>query len=136
MGKVSIIATIKVKDGRGDDMIAAFEKGAALLHTEPGTESTRCTATRRPQHLLRDRAVHRPGCARRPPGRARLKALGGSLGDAIESFDLQFCQPRSSAPDLCLGGRWARGCRSTKQSSSTQPGRPRRGQGAPARAAG
>jgi len=38
MGKVSIIATIKVKDGRGDDIIAAFAKGAELLHTEPGTE--------------------------------------------------------------------------------------------------
>ena len=38
MGKVSIIATIKVKDGRGDDVIAAFAKGAELLHTEPGTE--------------------------------------------------------------------------------------------------
>ena len=94
MGKISVIATIKVKDGRGDDIIAAFEKGAALLHTEPGTEqyilhrSSSDPNTFFVTELYTDQAaldVHQSGEV--------AKALGGSLGDAIESADLQFCAP-------------------------------------------
>ena len=94
MGKVSIVATITVKDGRGDDVIAAFAKGAELLHTEPGTEMY---ALHRNQNdpitfyvveLYTDQAAvdaHMAGEV--------MKALGGGLGDAVESFDLQFANP-------------------------------------------
>jgi len=94
MGKISVVATIKAKDGRGDDIIAAFEKGAALLHTEPGTEqyvlhrSSSDPNTFFVTELYTDQAaldVHQGGEV--------TKALGGGLGDAIESADLQFCTP-------------------------------------------
>ena len=94
MGKISVVATIKAKDGRGDDIIAAFEKGAALLHTEPGTEqyvlhrSNSDPNTFFVTELYTDQAAleaHQSGEV--------TKALGGSLGDAIESADLQFCAP-------------------------------------------
>ena len=94
MGKVSIIATIKVKDGRGDDIIAAFAKGAELLHTEPGTEQYVLHRNQNDPNtfyvteLYTDQAAldaHQSGEVAR--------ALGASLGDAIESADLQFAQP-------------------------------------------
>ena len=94
MGKVSVIATIKVKDGRGDDVIAAFEKGAALLHTEPGTEVYMLHRNQNDPNtfyvteLYTDQAAvdaHMSGEV--------MQALGGGLGDAIESFDLQFANP-------------------------------------------
>jgi quinol monooxygenase YgiN len=94
MGKISVIATIKVKDGRGDDIIAAFEKGAALLHTEPGTEQYILHRNQKDPNvfyvteLYTDQAaldVHQSGEV--------AKALGGALGDAIESADLQFANP-------------------------------------------
>jgi quinol monooxygenase YgiN len=94
MGKISVIATITVKDGRGDDIIAAFEKGAALLHTEPGTEMYVLHRNRNDPNtfyvteLYTDQAAldaHQSGEV--------AKALGASLGDAIESADLQFAQP-------------------------------------------
>ena len=94
MGKVSIIATIKVKDGRGDDIIAAFAKGAELLHTEPGTEQYVLHRNQNDPNtfyvteLYTDQAAldaHQSGEV--------AKALGASLGDAIESADLQFAQP-------------------------------------------
>ena len=94
MGKISVIATIKVKDGRGDDIIAAFEKGATLLHTEPGTElyvlhrNSKDPNTFYVTELYTDQAAldaHQSGEV--------AKALGASLGDAIESADLQFCAP-------------------------------------------
>jgi quinol monooxygenase YgiN len=94
MGKISVIATITVKDGRGDDVIAAFEKGAALLHTEPGTEQYVLHRNQNDPNvfyvteLYTDQAaldVHQSGEV--------AKALGGALGDAIESADLQFATP-------------------------------------------
>jgi len=94
MGKISVIATIKVKDGRGDDIIAAFEKGAAPPHTEPGTElyvlhrNSKDPNTFYVTELYTDQAAldaHQSGEV--------AKALGASLGDAIESADLQFAQP-------------------------------------------
>ena len=94
MGKVSIIATITVKDGRGDDVIAAFAKGAELLHTEPGTEmyvlhrNQNDPNTFYVTELYTDQAAvdaHMSGEV--------MAALGGALGDAIESFDLQFANP-------------------------------------------
>jgi quinol monooxygenase YgiN len=94
MGKISVIATITVKDGRGDDVIAAFEKGAALLHTEPGTEQYVLHRNQNDPNvfyvteLYTDQAaldVHQSGEV--------AKALGGALGDVIESADLQFATP-------------------------------------------
>jgi quinol monooxygenase YgiN len=94
MGKVSVIATIKVKEGRGDDVIAAFASGAALLHTEPGTEQYLLHRNQNDPNtfyvteLYTDQAAldaHMAGEV--------MKALGGGLGDAIESFDLQFANP-------------------------------------------
>ena len=94
MGKVSVIATIKVKEGRGNDVIAAFASGAELLHTEPGTEQYVLHQNQNDPNtfyvteLYTDQAAldaHMAGQV--------MAALGGGLGDAIESFDLQFANP-------------------------------------------
>jgi quinol monooxygenase YgiN len=97
MSKVSVIATITAKAGRGDDIVAAFDGAKDAVAEEPGTL---VYALHRNQanpdlfyvtELYEDQAAldaHMAGPA--------MAALAG-LGDAIEGFDLQFATPVSVA---------------------------------------
>lgn len=97
MAMVSVVATITAKDGRGDEVIAAFERARQAVAAEPGTL---LYALHRNQNnpnvfyvteLYEDQAAldaHMAGEA--------MQALAG-LGDAIESADLQFATPVSVA---------------------------------------
>ena len=97
MSKVSVVATLTAKAGRGDEIIAAFEGAKDAVAGEPGTLMY---ALHRNQanpdvfyvtELYADQAAldaHMGGAA--------MAALAG-LGDAIESADLQFANPVSVA---------------------------------------
>lgn len=93
MSKVSVVATITAKAGRGDEVIAAFEGAKDAVQAEAGTL---VYALHRNQanpdvfyvtELYEDQAAldaHMAGPA--------MAALAG-IGDAIEGADLQFAVP-------------------------------------------
>jgi autoinducer 2-degrading protein len=97
MSKVSIVATITAKDGRGDEIIAAFDGAKDAIAAEPGTEVYVLHRNQNDPNvfyvteLYTDQAAvdaHMSGAA--------MQAMAG-IGDAIESFDLQFANPVSVA---------------------------------------
>jgi quinol monooxygenase YgiN len=95
MSKVSVVATITAKKGRGEEIIAAFDSAKDAVASEPGTL---LYVLHRNQsnpdvfyvtELYEDQAAldaHMSGAA--------VAALAG-IGDAVESFDLQFANPVS-----------------------------------------
>lgn len=97
MSHVSVIATITAKDGRGDEIIAAFDGAKDAVASEAGTL---VYVLHRNQNnpnvfyvteLYADQAAldaHMAGPA--------MAALAG-IGDAIEGVDLQFANPVSVA---------------------------------------
>ena len=94
MAKVSVIATIKAKDGRGDDIVNAFSAAAPVVAQEAGTEAYALHRNANDPNvfyvieLYSDQAAfdaHMAGDG--------VKAFGGGLGDAIDSFDMQFATP-------------------------------------------
>ena len=100
MSQVSVVATITVKDGRGDDLIAAFDGAKDAVQAEAGTLMYVLHRNQTDPNvfyvteLYEDQAaldVHMGGAA--------MAALAG-LGDAIEGADLQFATPVSVAKDI------------------------------------
>ena len=99
MSTVTVIASITVKDGKGDELLAGFEDFWPSLADEPGTEQyVLHRSTTNPNLFFvteqyTDQAAfdaHATG-----PGFAKL---GKGLGDYIESFDLQMAEPVRSQP--------------------------------------
>lgn len=97
MSKVSVIATITAKDGRGDEVIAAFEGAKDAVAAEAGTLVYVLHRNQSDPNvfyvteLYEDQAAldaHMAGPA--------MAALAG-LGDALEGADLQFAHPVSVA---------------------------------------
>lgn len=97
MSKISVVATITAKPGRGDDIIAAFDGAKDAVAGEAGTL---IYALHRNQanpdvfyvtELYEDQAAldaHMVGPA--------MAALAG-IGDAVDGVDLQFANPVSVA---------------------------------------
>jgi len=97
MSQVSVVATITVKDGRGDDLIAAFDGAKDAVQAETGTLMYVLHRNQTDPNvfyvteLYEDQAaldIHMGGAA--------IAALGG-VGDAIAGLDLQFATPVSVA---------------------------------------
>lgn len=95
MSHVSVVATITVKDGRGDDLVAAFDGAADAVQAESGTLMYVLHRNQTNPNvfyvteLYEDQAAldaHMAGAA--------MAALAG-VGDAIEGVDLQFAHPVS-----------------------------------------
>jgi len=100
MTKVSVVATITAKAGRGDEIIAAFDGARDAVASETGTlQYVLHRNQANPDvfyvtELYADQAAldaHMAGAA--------MAALAG-LGDAIESADLQFATP------VCVAKGW------------------------------
>ena len=97
MSQISVVATITAKAGRADDIIAAFDGAKHAVQGETGTLQYVLHRSQANPDLLfvtelyADQAAldaHMSGAA--------IAALGG-IGDAIESFDMQFATPVSVA---------------------------------------
>ncbi len=94
MGKVSVIATLTVKDGEADEFVAAFDQFFPSVEGEAGTEQyVLHHSTTKPNvffmtELYTDQAafdVH--------AGSDAFAALGVQLGDFIAGFELEVAEP-------------------------------------------
>jgi quinol monooxygenase YgiN len=100
MSKVSVVATITAKPGRGDEVVAAFEGAKDAVAAEPGTLSYilhRSSAN--PDVFYVTELYEDQAALDAHMGGPAMAALAG-LGDAIESADLQFATPVSAARGL------------------------------------
>jgi autoinducer 2-degrading protein len=94
MGKVSVIATLTVKDGKADTFPAAFDEFFRHVEGETGTEHYMLhRSTTNPNvffmtELYADQAAFDAHSAS-----DAFRQLGASLGDYIDRFDLQFAEP-------------------------------------------
>jgi quinol monooxygenase YgiN len=93
MSKVSVVATITAKAGRGDEIVAEFEKARDAVLAEAGTlmyvlhRQTANPDVFYVTELYEDQAAldaHMVGPA--------MAALAG-IADAVEGLDLQFAAP-------------------------------------------
>lgn len=96
MAKVSVIATIKVKDGRGDDIVNAFNAAAPVVSQEAGTEGydLHRNASDPNTFYVVERYADQAAFDAHMAGEG-VKVFGGGLGDAIDSFDMAFATPLS-----------------------------------------
>jgi quinol monooxygenase YgiN len=97
MSKVSVVATITAKPGRGDDIIAVFDGAREAVQAEAGTllyvlhRNAANPDVFYVTEVYEDQAAldaHMVGPA--------MAALAG-IGDAVEGVDLQFAAPVSVA---------------------------------------
>jgi (4S)-4-hydroxy-5-phosphonooxypentane-2,3-dione isomerase len=96
MAKVSVIATIKAKDGRGDDIVNAFNAAAPIVRQEAGTEAYGLHRNANDPNVLYVVEIYSNQAAfdAHMTGEG-VKVFGSRLGDAIDSFDMQFATPLS-----------------------------------------
>jgi quinol monooxygenase YgiN len=94
MGKVSVIATLTVKDGRGDALVAAFDEFFPNLEEERGTEHyVLHHSTTNPNVFFVTELYTDQAAFDAHSGSAEFAAFGAGLGDIIEGFDLQLAEP-------------------------------------------
>ena len=93
MNKVSVVVKITAKDGRADDIIAAFAGAKSAVDAEEGTEMyvLHQSLTDPNQLFVTEWYTDQAALDAHMAGEA-IKALGG-VGDAIESIDMQFTKP-------------------------------------------
>ncbi len=94
MGTVSVIATLTVKDGTGDTLLAAFDEFWPSLEREPGTKQYILhRSTTNPNLFFVTELYTDQAAFEAHAGGDGFAKLGGALGDFIESFDLQMAEP-------------------------------------------
>ena len=94
---VSVIATLTVKDGKGDDLVAAFEQFWPHLDTEPGTQQyVLHRSTTDPNVFFVTELYADQDAFDTHAGGPGFAQLGAALGDHIEQFDLQMAEPVKS----------------------------------------
>jgi quinol monooxygenase YgiN len=94
MGKVSVIATLTVKDGQGDAFVTAFEKFFPSIEDERGTEHyVLHHSTTNPNVFFVTELYTDQAAFDAHAGSDAFAALGAQLGDLIEGFDLQLAEP-------------------------------------------
>jgi quinol monooxygenase YgiN len=97
MSQVSVVATITVKDGRGDDLIAAFDGAKDAVQAESGTLMYVLHRNQTDPNVFYVTELYEDQAALDTHmGGAAIAALGG-VGDAIAGLDLQFATPVSIA---------------------------------------
>jgi len=94
MGQVSVIATITVKDGKADTLLAAFEVFFEHLAEEPGTEQyVLHRSTKDPNtFFVTERYTDQAAFDAHASSEA-FAAMGASLGDCIADFQLELAEP-------------------------------------------
>jgi quinol monooxygenase YgiN len=94
MGKVSVIATLTVKDDKADEFPAAFDEFFRHVETEGGTESyVLHRSTTNPNVFYMTELYTDQSAFDAHAGSDAFTKLGASLGDYIEGFDLQLAEP-------------------------------------------
>ena len=94
MGKVSVIATLTVKEGKADAFPAAFYEFFRHVETEDGTESyVLHRSTTNPNVFYMTELYTDQGAFDAHAGSDAFAKLGGSMGDYIDGFDLQVAEP-------------------------------------------
>jgi len=94
MGKVSVIATITVKDGKADTLLAAFDQFFDFVSDEPGTEQyVLHRSTTDPNRFFVVERYTDQAAFDAHAGGEGFAALGASLGDCIADFQLEMAEP-------------------------------------------
>ena len=94
MGKVSVIATLTVKDGQGDALVSAFDGLFPHIEGEDGTEHYILhRSTTNPNQFFVTELYTDQAAFDAHSGSDAFAKFGGGLGDIIEGFDLQMAEP-------------------------------------------
>jgi quinol monooxygenase YgiN len=103
MGKLSGLATITVKDGRGDELIDAFRGAAEHVAKEDGTEHYVLHRNNTDPNVFYVTEVYSDQAAYEThTSGAALAALGPALADIVEGFSFELATPVLSAGGLEL----------------------------------
>ena len=94
MGKVSVIATLTVKNGQGDALVTAFDSLFPHIEGETGTEHYLLhRSTTDPNRFFVTELYSDQAGFDAHAGSDAFAKFGAGLGDIIESFDLQMAEP-------------------------------------------
>ena len=94
MGKVSVIATVIVKEGQASTLLAAFEEFYEHLPDEPGTEQyVLHRSAKDPNTFFVTERYTDQAAFDAHAGGAGFSALGASLADCIADFTLELAEP-------------------------------------------
>ncbi|HEV2309444.1 MAG TPA: antibiotic biosynthesis monooxygenase family protein [Acidimicrobiia bacterium] len=94
MGKVSVVATLKVKDGRADTLVAAFDAFFEHLPDEPGTEQyVLHRSTTDPNTFFVIERYTDQDAFNAHAGSEAFAAMGAAMGDCIADFKLEMAEP-------------------------------------------
>ena len=94
MGKVSVIATVIVKEGQASTLLAAFEEFYEHLPDEPGTEQyvLHRSTTELNTFFVIERYTDQDAFNAHA-GSEAFSALGASLADSVADFKLEMAEP-------------------------------------------
>jgi (4S)-4-hydroxy-5-phosphonooxypentane-2,3-dione isomerase len=103
MSKVSLVARIEAKDGKADELVAAFDKLLAEVAKEPGTiHYVLHKSTTDPNALYVTEIYEDQAALDAHMGSDHFKSFGAGLADLVNGADLQFLTPVSAAKGLDL----------------------------------
>jgi len=94
MGKVSVVATVVVKEGQADTLLAAFDVLFQHLSEEPGTEQyVLHRSTKDPNTFFVTERYTDQDAFNAHAASPAFAALGAALGDCIADFKLEMAEP-------------------------------------------
>jgi quinol monooxygenase YgiN len=94
MGKVSVVATIIVKEGQADTLLAGFDGLFEHLSEEPGTEQyVLHRSTKDPNTFFVTERYTDQDAFNAHAGSAAFATLGAALADCIADFKLEMAEP-------------------------------------------
>ncbi len=103
MSKVSLVAKIEAKEGKGDDLVAAFGELLDHVSAESGTiHYVVHRSTTEPDVFYVTEIYENQAALDAHMGSEKFAAFGGSLGDIVASGDLQMLVPVGAAKGLDL----------------------------------
>jgi quinol monooxygenase YgiN len=99
MGKVSVVARLTVKDGKGDAFAKEFDDlFAHITANEPSTEHyVLHRSSTDPNTFFMTEIYDDQAALDAHMGSDAFGKLGGALGEYVDSADLQFLEPVKSA---------------------------------------
>jgi quinol monooxygenase YgiN len=103
MSKVSVVARIEAKDGKGDELVAAFEKLLAEVANEERTIHYIVHQSSSNPNILYVTEIYEDQAALDAHmGADYFASFGASLGDLVNGADLEFLTPVAVGKGLDL----------------------------------
>jgi quinol monooxygenase YgiN len=104
MGKVTVVATLKVKDGKGDTFADQFDDlFQHITDNESGTiHYALHRSTQDPNTFFMTEVYDDQAAFDAHAGSPAFAKLGGALGEYVDSADLHFAEPVKAAKGLDL----------------------------------